>query len=107
LLKLPACNIRPVTSSGEASHAPLFDGRVRLMLPLKHGVILPPFQLQHHLPSCMYSFFVKDAVYHSLMAQYETFCVVFDIVVLSFYGYFVSFLSNVLMIKVIFNCKQL
>ena len=64
------------------------DGSVRLMLPMQHCVILPPFQLQHNLPSCMYSFFVKDVVYQDLMAKYDL------LHTFTFFGHFASFLAG-------------
>jgi len=70
----------------------MFDGSTRLMLPLKHCVVLPPFQLQHHLRSCTYSFFIKDVVYHDLVMKYEK----LHFVLLYLYFYLVIFGHGVL-----------
>ncbi len=44
---------------------------LRLTFPVRDGVVLPPFRLEHNLAVSNHVFHLRDSVYQTLMWRYE------------------------------------
>lgn len=44
-------------------------GELQLTFPVRDGVILPPFKLQHNLPVSHHMFHLKDHIFQTLMEK--------------------------------------
>lgn len=45
------------------------NGDLRLMFPVRDGVVLPPFRLEHNLSVSNHVFYLREQVYYTLMQR--------------------------------------
>lgn len=59
--------INPMMSS---SYPPGYRDDLRLTFPVKDGVVLPPFRLEHNLNVSNHVFHLRESVYQTLMMRF-------------------------------------
>jgi len=57
-------------SSGELGSTPASEAR--LTFPVRDGVVLPPFRLEHNLAVSNHVFHLRESVYQALVTRSET-----------------------------------